>query len=306
MLGNLHIRKGLSNFTSRKNLRIALKGIGEYIQDMFAQPILRFALLLIAAYVVANLYALWIADGLLFRPRTPDMTLLNQLEGEFKIPTADDAEISAVWLEHPDAPLTLLVSHGNAEDLSIAVPFFHRVRDMGWNVLVYDYRGYGLSGGKASTKNAQRDVSAAYRWLVVEKGIEPKHIVAHGRSLGGAVATWLAARHEVGGLIVESSFTSAFRVKTRIPILLFDKFNSVRSIRDVDCPVLITHGRDDSVLPLWHGKKLFDAAPEPKRFAWFDASEHSNYAIAAEEEYFSGLQSFLEFIAAYQGVSIPK
>lgn len=242
-------------------------------------------------YLVLNLYALQISDKLLFAPREPSYT---HLPNEFQIMSGDGERITAVFLEHPDADYTVLFSHGNAEDLGHVVPFMQQFHDRGYSVLMYDYRGYGTSEGKPSTVHAKEDVTAAYNWLVDTKKIQPRKIISHGRSLGGGVAVWLAAKYKVGGLITEISFASAIRVKTRWKVLPWDKFDSVRSIRRVNCPVLVIHGTEDMKIPFWHGKKVYEAALEPKRNLWIEGGRHSTYAYVAEERYINTIQSFVD------------
>lgn len=243
-----------------------------------------------AIYLVLNLYAWIISDRLLFAPREASYV---HLPNELKIAAGDGEQITAVFLEHPNPRYTILFSHGNAEDLGNVVPFMQQFHDRGYSVLMYDYRGYGTSDGKPSTKHAKEDAVAAYNWLVNEKGIDPKSIISHGRSLGGGVAVWLASRHEVAGLITEISFASVFRVKTRWKILPWDKFDSLRSIRNVDCPVLLIHGTDDEIIPLWHGQTVFDAAPGPKRHLWIQGGRHNDYVNVAEQEYMDAIEGFV-------------
>jgi len=241
-------------------------------------------------YLFFNLYAYLISDKLLFVPRAVSY---RHLPHEFKLLSGGGERINAVYLEHPDAEYTILFSHGNAEDLGNVVPFMEQFHELGYSVLMYDYRGYGTSEGRPSTAHVKQDVTAAYNWLVHEKGVNPKNIIAQGRSLGGAVAVWLAAHHEVGGLITEISFASAFRVKTRWKLLPWDKFDSLKSIRDVGCPVLVIHGTDDEIIPVWHGQKVYAAAPEPKACLWIEEGKHNNYAYVAEEDYLTAIQRFI-------------
>ncbi len=242
-------------------------------------------------YFLLNLYAWLISDKLLFLPRESSY---RHLPYEVRIETGDGDQITAVYLKHPRPKCTLLLSHGNAEDLGNVVPFMQQFHERGCSVLMYDYRGYGTSDGHPSTANAKKDVTAAYEWLVHEMRVDPKTIVSHGRSLGGGVAVWLAANRTVGGVITEISFASAFRVKTRRKLLLFDKFDSLRSIRNVNCPVLVIHGTDDEIIPLWHGQRVYDAAPEPKRHLWIEGGRHNNYAYVEEENYFDTVIRFID------------
>jgi fermentation-respiration switch protein FrsA (DUF1100 family) len=261
---------------------------------MIEHTIARFALRAGGLYLCLNLFALFFSELLIFVPRDPGY---KHLPNEVRIPVANGESINAVYLEHPGAPHTILFSHGNAEDIEHVVPFMRQFHDLGYSVLMYDYRGYGTSDGRPSVRNAKADVSAAYRWLVEKKKVDPKTIIAQGRSLGGAFAVWLATRHEVGGLIVESSFVSAFRVKTHWPLLPWDKLNSLAIIGNVDCPVLVMHGTEDEVVPFWHGKKLYAAAPEPKLNLWIEGGMHNDYAYVAEDDYLRVCQELIALVA---------
>ena len=263
---------------------------GHYDAHMTAKTVIHVLLFGGGIYLLINLYALLISDSRIFAPQIPGYT---RLPGEAKIVSGHGERINVVYLEHPAAKYTLLFSHGNAEDLGNVVPFMRQFHDRGYSVLMYDYRGYGTSEGRPSTRNAKQDVTAAYDWLVQEKGIAPRSIISHGRSLGGALATWLAAHREVGGLIVEISFVSAFRVKTRWPLLLCDKFNSLKSIRRAECPVLVIHGTADEIIPFWHGQKLYDAAAEPKQHLWIEGGTHYDYVYVAGDEYIGAVQRFI-------------
>ncbi|MEN8255752.1 MAG: alpha/beta hydrolase [Verrucomicrobiota bacterium] len=242
-------------------------------------------------YLLLNLTALLFSEKLIFAPQVPSYTLLPD---EVKIVSGNGERITAVYLENPDAEYTILFSHGNAEDLGNVVPFMRQFHELGYSVLMYDYRGYGTSEGSPSVRKAYQDVDAAYRWLVEEKGIAPETIISQGRSVGGGPATWLAAHRKVGGLVLESTFVSAFRVRTVVPLLPWDKFNNLRHIKQTTCPVLVMHGREDKVLPFWHGKKLYEAAPGKKTHLWIDEAEHNDYAYVAGSDYFDAFERFVE------------
>jgi fermentation-respiration switch protein FrsA (DUF1100 family) len=224
-------------------------------------------------YALLNLYALIFSDRQIFVPQSPGYT---RLPNELKITSGNGEKINAVYFEHPDAQYTILFSHGNAEDLGNVVLFMQQFHTLGYSVLMYDYRGYGTSEGTPSTTKAKQDIASAYRWLVETKGIAPESIIVHGRSVGGGPSTWLAAHHKVGGLALESTFVSAFRVITHWPLLPWDKFNNLSLIRKIDCPVLVMHGTEDVVIPFWHGKKLYDAAPGEKMHLWIDGGRHND------------------------------
>src|SRR4051812_33950061 len=195
---------------------------------------------LLGAYIAVFLFVFFMSERVIFQ--APPSTYRDNPR-ILKLTTADGAQISAVYLENPQANYTILYSHGNAEDIGNNFEYFQELQQRGFNVLGYDYHGYGTSEGKSSEQNAYFDEEAAFRYLVNEKKIAPERIIAVGQSLGGAMAIDLASKHKLAGLVVQSSFTSAYRVLTRWPVLPFDKFESIRKIKRVTCPALIIHGR---------------------------------------------------------------
>lgn len=258
---------------------------------MLENPFIRYALYAGGIYLLMNIYAAVISDRLLFQPQETGYT---RLPYEVRIPTTDGETLSAVWLKNPNARYTLLFSHGNGEDLSRVFPFLQEYYADHFSILAYDYRGYGTSDGTPSYRKVKDDAAAVYQWLTTQGETEPGQIIAIGRSLGGALAIQTAARHPIAGLICECSFASALRVKTGIQIMPWDKFNSEKLIRNVNCPSLIIHGKNDRVVPFSHGQKLFAAAPEPKQHFWVEDGEHMNYAYVAEEKYMQTILSFVD------------
>lgn len=254
------------------------------------------------SYVGCCLYACFAADGVIFQPQPSSYA---DGPGILKIRTADGGTISAVRLESADAELTILYSHGNAEDLGDVRPFLEALQANGFDVLAYDYRGYGTSHGRPSERNAYRDAEAAYRYLVTDLGLPPERIIAYGRSLGGALGCHLAAQSPLGGLVLDSSFVTAFRVVTRVPLLPFDKFSNIRKIRKVGCPVLIIHGTDDRVVPPWHGRKLFERAHEPKLSLWLEGAGHNDPFWATRPEYWSTLAHLAALVRQAQHTPAP-
>ena len=128
--------------------------------------------------------------------------------GSWMIDAGDGARIAARWIERPGARYTILLSHGNAEDLGDLAPLLERLRALGANVLAYDYEGYGLSGGAPSEARLYADVDLAYRYLTEQRGVPPEDVIAYGRSLGAAAARRPRdARGRLAGLVLESAFT---------------------------------------------------------------------------------------------------
>ncbi len=239
--------------------------------------------------------AVLFADRAIFRPQNSSY---KDTADVVKLKTKQGHVITAKFEENPQATYTILFSHGNAEDIGVIEPFVWRLRDLGLNVLTYDYPGYGTSSGSPSEENTYAAIDAAYDYLVIEKGVPPERIILHGRSLGGGIAVDLASREPVGGLILESTFTSAFRVITRYRILPFDKFENVKKIERVTCPVLVIHGTSDRTIPLYHGHRLFEVANEPKQALWMEEAGHNNVVYTNEKLYLDTIKRFVQTLAA--------
>lgn len=246
---------------------------------------------LVIAYFAFAFFAYFFSNALIFLPQRAGY---KDSQDFIKLTTKDGATIFAVFLPNEKAQYTLLVSHGNAEDIGMMMPFLRKFREHGFQVFAYDYHGYGLSSGKPTEKNTYLDIDAAYEYLTKQLGIPPSKIIDYGRSLGGAVALDLAVRQPVKEVILESSFVTAFRVVTRIPLLPFDKFSNITKITKLKVPVLIIHGTYDKIIPFWHGKKLFDAAPQPKQFLEVQGAGHNNVSVVGGELYWKMLREIIK------------
>jgi fermentation-respiration switch protein FrsA (DUF1100 family) len=250
------------------------------------------SLLLIGLVVYG--YLLWLgvfqSERMIFLPRPASYQDGEQI---LKLTTSDGLRISAVYLPNPAASYTLLYSHGNAEDLGDILPRMLSLQRQGFSVLAYDYRGYGTSEGTPSEVGAYKDIEAAYAYLIAQ-GIPPGQILVYGRSVGGGPSVYLAAQKPVGGLILESTFVTAFRVLTRIPLLPFDRFDNLSRIAKIDCPLLILHGTHDSLIPFWHAETLYKAAGDPKRLVPIEGADHNNLLQVAGERYYTILRQFVD------------
>jgi len=249
----------------------------------------RIILVIAICYVVMCAYALIAAEGMIFQPQPSSYRDTPEI---LKVRTASGKLISALYLNNSSARYTLLVSHGNAEDLGDDRDWLELLRQSGFSVFAYDYQGYGTSEGKPTEKAIYSDVLAAYRYLITELHVPPKRIIYMGRSVGSAPATYLAARHPAAGLILQSPFISAFRVVTHVQLLPFDKFRNDHEIRSVRCPVMVLHGSADTIIPPWHGRKLFELAKNPKRFVLLEQAGHNDVELKARQKYVAALKSF--------------
>ncbi len=219
-------------------------------------------------------------------------------DGTLLLSTPGGQRIAARYLENPAATYTILHSHGNAEDLSLIRSMLQQLRDSGFAVFAYDYRGYGLSEGRPSERASYEDIDTAYEYLTREARVPPDRIIAYGRSVGSGPAVELASQRPVGGLVLESAFVTAFRVLTRVPLLPFDKFRNIDKIQRVRCPVLVMHGMADAIVPFSHGLALFRAAPEPKRFLWVEDAGHNDFLLVAGPRQTRALREFAELLSA--------
>lgn len=234
---------------------------------------------MLAIAYVAFAAAVWgLADRWLFLPPPRGG---EEEPGLLRIPVGAADTLSALWLPHPSARYAILYSHGNAEDLRDVRFVAERLRREGFSVLAYDYRGYGRSTGRPSTRAAMEDVRAAYDHLTGPLGVAPARVIAYGRSLGGGVTVPLAASVPVGGVVLESTFTSAFRTVVPFPVLPFDRMASAPRMSRISAPVLVIHGTEDAVVPPAHGRRLLELAPGPKRALWVDGAGHDDVHLLA-------------------------
>jgi alpha-beta hydrolase superfamily lysophospholipase len=261
-----------------KRLLLGELSIKRFIRSMLLIPLLIYLCLII--------FALFFSDSLIFQPPSSGY---QDPEEFLKLQTKTGKRISAIYLPYEKATYTVLYSHGNAEDLSGMRPVLEEIRKWGFNVFAYDYQGYGSSEGKPSESNAYDDVDAAYEYLTATLQIPPEQIIAYGHSVGSAVAVDLASRKPLGALIVESGFITAFRVVTRVPILPFDKFRNLAKIGNLNCPVLISHGKQDTVVASWHSEKLFEFASQPTRLILLEGAGHNDVMLFVGKRYLEGL-----------------
>jgi uncharacterized protein len=219
-----------------------------------------------------------------------------------EIPT-DDGLTLVSWLIPAGADSTgfwLLICHGNAGNLSeFGRPdHYAALRQLGLHLLAFDYRGYGESKGVPSETGLYTDARAAYRFLRERKAIPPERIVVFGHSLGSAVAIDLVSREPAAGLIVEGGLTSVIErgqeLYPFIPVrwIAASRYLSIEKISRVTIPKLFLHARGDEVIPLAHGRRLYEAAPEPKTFVALNGG-HGDAFDLDSASYFGSIERFI-------------
>jgi fermentation-respiration switch protein FrsA (DUF1100 family) len=267
-----------------------------------------WTLLLFAGFGLALLLFLrWYEPRMIYLPmreidRTPaelglayeDLTL-----------TASDGERLNAWFlpSQVPAPVTVLFLHGNAGNISHRFDKLAVLRTLGADVLIVDYRGYGRSSGRPDEGGTYRDADAAYAHLTGVRAVDPRRVVLYGESLGSAVAVDLAARKPVGGLIMESAFTSAVDVARELfPFLpagwlVRNRYDSVAKIVAVAAPVLLLHSRDDEFFGWHHPQRLYQAASEPKRLVELRGG-HNDAFLVSSGAFAGALKEFFALVAS--------
>jgi len=217
---------------------------------------------------------------------------------EVTLTTSDNYEINAWWIPNANARATLLFFHGNAGNISHRLDSINNFHQLGLSVLIIDYRGYGISPGTPSEQGTYNDAEAAWSYLTKEKNIPPNNIVIFGRSLGGAIATWLAEKHASAALIIESSFTSIADIgKYYYPylptkLLARIKYPSKDRIPKIKTPILFIHSPNDEIIPYEHGQALFEVANKPKSFLQIHGSHNDGFMISGRK-YIDGINTFI-------------
>ncbi|GAB4365271.1 MAG: alpha/beta hydrolase [Methylohalobius crimeensis] len=269
-------------------------------------PSLVLALLAAAGAYGVLLAALYFGQSaLLYLPNLPSRTLaatpaaigLDYETVHFE--TEDRVRLHGWFIPAKKPRNTLLFFHGNAGNISHRLDSVRIFHDLGLSVLIFDYRGYGRSEGRPSEKGTRLDARAAWRHLTEVYGIEPQRVVLFGRSLGAALAAWLATQAKPGALILESAFTSVPKLAAELywwlPARRLARLNypTRAYLKDVHCPVLVIHSSEDEIIPYHHGQALYAAAHPPRSFLKLRGDHNTGFLLSGER-YVGGLDHFLQ------------
>ncbi|MFQ5414329.1 MAG: alpha/beta hydrolase [Phycisphaerae bacterium] len=213
--------------------------------------------------------------------------------------TSDGVAIAAWYVPAASPNGSIIFCHGNAGNMADRLGDCAVLSGLGYNVLMFDYRGYGRSEGKPDEHGTYHDAAAAWAYLAGRRREPAARIIIFGRSLGGAVAIELATRHPPAALVVESTFTSMEDIARLhypflpVRLLLTYRYDSIAKVGRIPCPKLFIHATDDELIPLANGRRLFDAAAAPKAFVETPGG-HNTGGYASAAAYTDRLAAFLD------------
>ena len=269
---------------------------------------LKFILVVAASYCLLLVVVYFMQGRMLYLAGVPGRTLTmtpTDVGMDFQdvsIATTDGVMLHG-WFIAGRSSRVLLFFHGNAGNISHRLDSIAQFQELGLSILIIDYRGYGQSAGRTTERGIYRDADAAWRYLIDDRGIVANDIVIFGRSLGASVASWLASEYQPSALIVESSFTSipdiAQDIYPWLPVRWLSRLSHATRdyVRDVRCPILIIHSRDDEIIPFHHGETIFESANEPRTLLTIRGT-HNDAFLLDERAYIAGLRTFLASLSA--------
>ena len=214
----------------------------------------------------------------------------------------DDVKIHAFYLPREGANRTVFFLHGNAGNASHRLPDAVGLWELGANVLLLDYRGFGLSEGKPSEQGVYRDGRAGLKYLTEKIGVPLDQIVIFGRSIGTAVAVEIARDQPLAGVILVSPMSSGNDVAREsglgwLTSSVGEPFDSRSKIERLKAPLLVFHGDWDKVIPKRMGEELFEKATVEKKFVMMEGAGHNDLIRSNPNLFFSSVEEFLNEVA---------
>ncbi len=264
----------------------------------------------LALFYIAAMIAIYFAQALfIYAPNIPTRELsstpadIGLAFEEVTLRTADNEKLHGWFIPavstNNQLEKTVLFMHGNAGNISHRLETIRIYHQLGLNFFIFDYRGYGQSTGNTSEAGTYLDAAAAWDYLIGEQNMDAEQIIIAGRSLGGGIASELANNVTPAMLILESTFTSMPDASKKhypfmpISIILKHRYETLKKLKNISCPIVIVHSRNDEVIPFSHAEINFERANQPKKFIELRGG-HGNGFLLSKRDYVAGLQDALQ------------
>ena len=265
----------------------------------FRKNLLQLILIIFFLYFFVLVFLYFYQRNLLYLPNE------NNYSGDkisvdiqkVKIPTSDNIELLG-WYHEKNLKdhKTLVYFHGNAGSLENRIHKLNHFKNMNINFLIIAWRGFSGNNGKPTEEGLYIDGKSAIDWLI-KKGVDEKNLILYGESLGTGVATHLAQNKNYAGIILETPFTSMIDTAKKfypyipVSLLLKDKFENYKKIKNINSPILVMHGEVDQIVPFFMGKKIYELANEPK-YSYF--TKYDDHMMEYDENLVLALKSFVK------------
>ncbi len=265
----------------------------------FRNNLLQIILIIFFIYFLVLVFLYFYQRNLLYHPNENNYSedkISVDIEN-VRIKTSDNIELLG-WYHEKNLKdsKTLIFFHGNAGSLENRIHKLNHFRDMNINFLIIAWRGFSGNNGNPSEQGLYEDGKSAIDWLI-KKGVSEKNLILYGESLGTGVATHLAQNKNFAGVILETPFTSMIDAAKKfypyipVKLLLKDKFENYKKIKNINSPILIMHGEADQLVPFSMGEKIYEIANEPK-YSYF--TKYDNHMMEYDENLVLALKSFIK------------
>ena len=265
----------------------------------FRNNLLQIILIIFFIYFLVLVFLYFYQRNLLYHPNENNYSedkISVDIEN-VRIKTSDNIELLG-WYHEKNLKdfKTLIFFHGNAGSLENRIHKLNHFRDMNINFLIIAWRGFSGNNGNPSEQGLYEDGKSAIDWLI-KKGVSEKNLILYGESLGTGVATHLAQNKNFAGVILETPFTSMIDAAKKfypyipVKLLLKDKFENYKKIKNINSPILIMHGEVDQLVPFSMGKKIYEIANKPK-YSYF--TKYDNHMMEYDENLVLALKSFIK------------
>ena len=260
-----------------------------------------FLLMLIGIYVFINIFMVpAIEQKILYIPSRRIVSYPDSLGIKYEdvyLNAKDGVKINGWFIRNKLSKKVILLFHGNGGNISCCLNLIKKLYEIPSNIFIIDYHGYGKSEGMPSEKNLYIDAETAYDYLIFNRKINPDQIIIFGVSFGGAVAADLAVKKRAKALILQSTFTSASGMATRINPLyrktfvwIRSKFDVLEKVKRIKIPLLVLHSKNDEVIPYKMSQEIYDKARNPKSIYLFKGYKHDD--IIFSDKYLKIIKSF--------------